>query len=99
MTDVTSVYVSETSFDEAMKLVNAGLFTSFADMLSYSMRFVCDIARIYGITSLPKLDRRNIRKVNVRIPRPLIKELQDLNFSRDIEIFDLAIQYYVQTRK
>jgi len=99
MAEHRTIYVDESNYEYAMGLVDAGYFVSFADVLTYSMRYMCDIAHTYGIRSLPELDRRNLRRINVRLPPSLIKELQDLNFSKNSEIYDLALRFYSNVRK
>jgi len=99
MAEHKTIYVGEVNYEYAMRLVGAGHFSCFADVLTYSMRFMSDIARIYGIRNLPNLDRRNLRKINVRMPPRLVEELQELNFAKDSEIYDMALQFYSNVRK
>ena len=99
MTNQKTIYVGEANYENAMRLVGAGHFSCFSDVLTYSMRFMADIARIYGLKSLPELNRKGLKKMNVRIPERLIEELEELNFSKNSEIYDMALQYYAQFRK
>ena len=99
MTAAKTIYVGEANYDYAMRLVGAGHFSCFSDVLTYSMRFMSDIARVQGLRSLPDLDRKKLKKINVRIPERLIEELQDLNFTRDAEIYDMALQFYSNIRR
>ena len=99
MKELRSIYVGEANYVQAMELVDSGRFESFSDLLTYSVRFMCDTAAIYGIRSLPELNRVNLKKVNVRMPHKLVEEMIGLNFCRDAEIYDLALQYYSKIRK
>ena len=98
MTPGKSVYISKTCYDRAMELVESGHFVSFGDVLTYSMRFMADAASIYGLKSLPRLERNNLLKKNVRIPPVLVEELERLNFSKESEIYEMALAFYLDIK-
>ena len=96
---VKTAYIGKNNYTEIQKYVESKEFATVSDAVVYCLRFFRDSSLIYGVNSLPLLNRSNPVKCNIRVPDKLVDDLVSLGFCKKCEVYDLAIEFYCNLKK
>ena len=77
-------------------MIEEGRFSTFSELLDYSMRFYADHIERDGIRSIPKIVRNDLVRRTFRFDDSVLERLMATGFFERSEIADYSLNFYRQ---
>lgn len=96
MAKPSTIHIRRDSAQWCESMIERGRFSTFSELLDYSMRFYADHIERDGIRSIPKIVRNDLVRRTFRFDDSVLERLMATGFFERSEIADYSLNFYRQ---